>query len=665
MTEGMVDWMSIYQEGFHTISPIGGYFANERMNEIRDICKAHKVVITTFDSDSRGQSFTKAMAEFFMANQIKFLCVDLRDIKDINDYYVQGLTAPQDCTDEFLKGNLNYLVEQAEDGIIVYPKLIHDAGDLKEFLFEQAQFMDKVDLTRMAASASETLPPDVVRQIKRDALKGPTEMMLVDSILEEHTLKYIANVGFYEYSQGRWELMPDLFIQRYVAKVLGVQATYSRTNAAMKMLQVQTADSVEFNKKRLFNFTNGTLDLDTLTLREHSPDDLSTIQMCYAYDPNAKCWRWIKFVDEVMSHDKRKILLLHESFGYVLFANCCLEKAFMFIGDGGNGKSVTLNILRALFNPKNCVSVEISTMANPFNAIHLKDALVNECAEVVANFNHGEAMFKKMVTGRDPIHDSFKGKDAIDFIPRAKHFFACNSYISTNKVDKALMARLLFLRFNENFRDNNPDTELESKLMEELPGIMNWAIEGYIRLRENKKFTETAEQKEIIRDFLYTVSPIDAFIEDQIMFYHNGQRFRLDTLYLNYKQWCVENGCMSVSKPNFRNIFNTNLTMHRKDVTIELEGRTEYFIFPLSPYKPYEQYNPQNLNPKAELKLSPEEAAMIKAMREDQSQNQNQNQNQETVTPASEPDTQRNSQTESHGPYPRRKPTPEEIEVLR
>ena len=586
MSEGMFDIMSFYQEGYKCLSPISGYFNKNYMPLVIGACKNVKLVVTSFDNDTAGMNFTKSMAMKFIMNGINFICVRLPvGVKDISEYYAAG-------------GNLDELVAHAVDGKTLfadsiindpkkfsdfckeYSEKISDEKEFRTFMCDYSRFMDKYEIIESCQKKEKDFGKEFIRQVMRDSMRAPSESILAKEILARFNLMYVDNEGFFEYENGVWKRISDYWVKNYLAHRLGAFMNNSRIGAVANLLKALCIHNVLFNKKNILNFPNGTLNLDTLELMPHSPDDLSTIQMTYDYDEKATCEKWLKFIYEVMSGDKRKIYLLQEAVGYVLFADCRLQKGFMLIGNGANGKSVFLSVLRQLFNPENCKSIEIAQLAKPFYAIQLKDKLANFCSELSSDFKNGEAIFKKIISGNDAIYDSYKGKDGIEFVPRVKNFFACNSYITSNHIDYSILRRLVFIKFNECYDENRANPHLLQELLTELPGIMNWAIEGYKRLMKRGKFIPCRESDETLQDFLYSVSPVDAFIREELCTDRYGE-YSLNELYIKYREWCTGAGHHSMSKGAFRRVFMSNIEIHRKDVKLSVRDKKEFFTFPM------------------------------------------------------------------------------------
>lgn len=264
----------------------------------------------------------------------------------------------------------------------------------------------------------------------------------------------------------------------------------------------------------------------------------------------------------------------------------------MLLGNGGNGKSVFLAVLRKIFGFKNCRSVEPCNLGKPFEAIHLKDALLNICSDINTDFRNSDAMFKKIITGDDAIHDSYKGKDCIDFIPRVKMICAMNSYMTYGSLDNAILRRLMFIRFTERYeifsagqtrpvhpKAKKADTKLLDKLEKELPGIMNWIIKGYKRLKAQGGFTITDEHKLILHDFKISTSPVNSFISEELLTKENVT-YSLRDLYARYQVWCQSSGYHAPGIAKFKIAFENNIDSHIPDVVHNITNGMHEWVFP-------------------------------------------------------------------------------------
>jgi putative DNA primase/helicase len=181
--------------------------------------------------------------------------------------------------------------------------------------------------------------------------------------------------------------------------------------------------------------------------------------------------------------------------------------------------------------------------------------MVNICNDIKTDVAGTGSFFKAIVAG-DTISGCFKGKDFFDFKPSCKMVFAANSMLSTRDIDGGFLRRICFVNFPIQFvqepqRENERkrDTSIQSKLLKELPGILNWSLQGLRELRKNNGFTNTNDQEQLIKELELINDPIAAFVADVIEPYPD--RFKSmqlrDNIYTEYKKWCNETNSMPMS----------------------------------------------------------------------------------------------------------------------
>lgn len=83
----------------------------------------------------------------------------------------------------------------------------------------------------------------------------------------------------------------------------------------------------------------------------------------------------------------------------------------------------------------------------------------------------------KAITGGDPVPCRFLYGEFFTYTPRYKIWLAVNHKPQIRGMDRGIWRRVKLIPFRANF-ERNPDKALPSKLLGELPGILNWALEG-------------------------------------------------------------------------------------------------------------------------------------------------------------------------------------------
>lgn len=567
ITEGAFDAISFEQEGFKVLSPISGYFSKEALKQVISLCKTQECVFLCVDNDNAGTKFQVNMAKLLFKNRVNFVCGTIPDgYKDISEYYEAG-------------GDLFALVEAAKSGIATLAASITDKDEFKKFIYDAARFVDEPELTELFDNPTQ-FPKNWLAAVFKKALKPPIEPLIIQEITKNRSLKYVEGLGFYEYSHGVWVKRADNLIRNYLADVLGFWANGSKLDTTLKYLKAETTTEELFNRKPVFNFRNCILDLQDGETRDNSEIYMSSVQVPYDYDTKANCPLWKKFIREITANREPTKLLLQEMTGYILFNDSSLQKCFFLIGDGANGKSVFLNVIRAVFGEANVSNVEMSSLLEPFQRINLINSLVNISTETSSNVKGAESVFKQIVVG-DTINGCYKNKDFVNFNPRCVMISACNEYIKSRDTTSGFLRRICFIDFPNKFEGKNADLELESKLKTELSGIFNWAYEGYLRLREQKHFTETPEQTQMMEEFVQIMNPVAAFIRECLS--EQVGRLERSVLYQKYTAWCKEAGHEAQSRNKFIQSFRKTIKQLMPFVVEKTIVGMRCFEFPLRP----------------------------------------------------------------------------------
>lgn len=98
----------------------------------------------------------------------------------------------------------------------------------------------------------------------------------------------------------------------------------------------------------LLGVANGVVDLKTGRLRDGRPQDRITLHSDVAFDSEATCPRWERFLDEVFDGNAELIDFIQVAVGYSLTGDTREQCHFHANGPGSNGKDVFLTPLRRI-----------------------------------------------------------------------------------------------------------------------------------------------------------------------------------------------------------------------------------------------------------------------------------------------------------------------------
>ncbi len=287
------------------------------------------------------------------------------------------------------------------------------------------------------------------------------------------------------------------------------------------------------------NFLNGTLKIENgeFKMFEHSEDDLITYILPYGYDPEAKCEKFQKYLDQVIP-DVDKQLVLAEFIASV-FSNLKHEKILILLGKGANGKSVFLEISRALLGEFNVSSFSLESLTDSkgYHRAELGDSLLNYAGEISTKVNPDE--FKKLASGEPTIARSPREKP-FEIKNYGRLAFNCNHLPDITDNSNGFFRRFLIIPFDVSIPTKDQNKNLAKEIIEEeLPGIMNWILEGLKRLYLNQGFTECQASNEILEWYKRSGNSIESFIQDSKSILREKKHFAKE-MYKMYLEYCKE-----------------------------------------------------------------------------------------------------------------------------
>jgi len=234
---------------------------------------------------------------------------------------------------------------------------------------------------------------------------------------------------------------------------------------------------------------NCVIDLNEQTSRDHSPEYRFLSRLGCEFDPNATAPRFKAFLNEVVPSDTERAKL-QEYAGYTLMHwGLPYHKALFLVGPTASGKSTFLDTINAMLGEGTVSSLTPQQLTGErFAGAELYGKWANIRNDIPAATVKNTGAFKEIIGG-DNIKAERKRKDPFMFEPTAKHLYAANELPATETDDEAFYRRILLVPFPETIPEAERDKHLDDKLQSELPGVLNWAIEGLQRLLGNGGFT--------------------------------------------------------------------------------------------------------------------------------------------------------------------------------
>lgn len=344
----------------------------------------------------------------------------------------------------------------------------------------------------------------------KGSIAGACDKIQQTAISVNHPFQTFEDQCVYCYTGTHWIRIEDfdlkVFLKYAYAKMSGdkIKASQRETIEGLFKQFPYTVMGVTMEQdKEKINFLNGTLDLKTGKLIQHSYQNYFRYVLPYNYDSNATCQMFMKYLDRVLP-DKDTQKVLAEYIGWI-FTSLKLEKCLFLYGSGRNGKSVFVDIIEALLGKENISHESLSDMCGENgdrSRANLGGKLLNTCSDVAPNAFSGD-IFKRIASG-EPISSRLLYKDVATLTDYAKMIFCLNELPKTNDKSNGYFRRFLIAPFGVQIPKQEVDPRLAEKIIStELPGIMNWVLEGRRRLITQSGFTESSLCQKQLEEYRY------------------------------------------------------------------------------------------------------------------------------------------------------------------
>jgi len=335
----------------------------------------------------------------------------------------------------------------------------------------------------------------IVKQVEKDHFIYTTR----DDIKSE---MWIYNDGIY-LSQGK------TFVKEFCRKILGHAYTTQFVNEVIGKIEADTFIEQDQFFRNNYPFEvplqDGILNIKTKEISPFSPRKIFFNKLPINYSPNKDCPKITEHFKTIL-REEDDVKVMFEIFGYSLMKDSFLEKAFMFVGWGRNGKTKTLELIKRFLGVDNCSGLPLKSLTEDQFTIHEVFGKMVNLAGDLGYTELKDTGILRMLIGRDLIQSKRKFLRDLKFINYAKLIFACNELPRIYDMTDGFWTKWILLEFPYKFITQkemdelpkeekkihkiiNPDIIQEIITPDELSGLLNRALEGLARILKNKDFS--------------------------------------------------------------------------------------------------------------------------------------------------------------------------------
>lgn len=488
------------------------------------------------------------------------------------------------------KYNMGYLENvKNNSSLIPMNELLDDMAEIQEghnrhlallryadhvYKMAQPSTTDKIIFEMLAAKnkimCNPPLPDDDLTKIQEQAKTKVQEWKNIDSVEKKTKGKAISDYAdmlmldynfvtmadtdeIFYYQEGVYVLEGEVLIKKQCEKMI-VDCKRDDVNEVTAAIKRRTyVKRVEFDSEvEMLNLKNCWLNIETGETFPHTPTKLSKIQIPIFYDPEKIAWGFIRFLKQCIPKSTDAYTVCEQ------FASCLIKspkfgKAFMYVGQGSNGKSVFLNLIKKCLGVESISNISIHAIENNrFAPAELDGKLANIYADISNEELNTAGTFKNLVTG-DPIFAEKKNKNPFSLVNFAKMFFSANQIPIVYDESDGFFRRFMIVEWNVKFTDKQANIRLIKELSteDEKSGILNIMIK-MARNLDKKGYFQYADSVETLRNkWKNKADSIGGFLE-KCLYYESDLVVEKKRLYDFYVKYCTDNKLYAKKRKDFQ-----------------------------------------------------------------------------------------------------------------
>lgn len=360
-----------------------------------------------------------------------------------------------------------------------------------------------------------------------------------------------------------------------------IHETYSLITTDLIFVSHEDIDANE----NIINFQNGLLNITTMELLPHTPDELSTIQIpCNWVGHPLPTPVFDGFMNTLTSSNQGEILFVNQ-FGGVCISNVPghrMKKAIFQIGKGNTGKTLLISLIQMFLGRENYISIDLRELEARFGAGTLYGKRLAGCSDM-SFIRVTELKAFKMCTGGDPIFVEFKGENGFTYRYRGILWFCANQLPKFSGDDgEWVYDRIAPLFCNNVIPPEKRDKLLLEKMYAEREGIIyKFVMALKMVIANGYNYTEPESVIHARMMYRYENNTVIAFYHECMQEREDGKitdHCTTGKVYDVYKAWCADNnhGYYKTAR-EFRNTLAEHLNTRFAEMTVRRgKGGTFY-----------------------------------------------------------------------------------------
>lgn len=380
-----------------------------------------------------------------------------------------------------------------------------------------------------------------------------------DFLIQEMSIKrdkYSKKLYYYDETDKIYKSDNDVLLGRMTN--LCPQIKEHQRTEVIKYIEAKLAETLtEFNTNpMIICFKNGCLDVTDMSFKPMDDTMLETIQIGCDYNPTATSATVDEFFKTATCGNAAIETLLYEAMGYSMLKTSELQKAFLLLGGGRNGKSTFFDLLKGILGKNNITTISFKDLATTFRASSLDGKLASIAGDISSQPVQESDLFKSITAGEDVLIEK-KFEHAYEKALFSTMFFGGNALPRTADISEGFFRRFCIIPFNA---DLSKVTKVGGMLFknrllskESIEYAAYKAVTAINNvLTTTFDFTKCDEVEEMLTQYkIMNSSVLSWYYDDKEGKLSSLLGIKTSTHYTRYKEWCSENGFKSCKSSTF------------------------------------------------------------------------------------------------------------------
>jgi len=372
----------------------------------------------------------------------------------------------------------------------------------------------------------------------------------------------------YRTDSGLWQRVDEAEMSRVVQSAAGQPA--GKKKVPLKLRHSDVVGAIQCAREQRSRtgffaeaspglaFENGFVEIrgEGITLRPHDSHWRARAGYPFVYDPRAPTSKWYRFLFDIFRDDAdaaEKVAFL------LMFAGAALvgiatryQRCAVLLGDGNNGKSTLIEILRAAMPPGTCCAIPPQDWKKDYRLAELAGQRFNAVSELPeADILESETV-KAVITGDATTARRIYEKP-FELRSIAGHLFAANALPGIADMTTGFWRRFVVLRFSRTFSHSETRPNIAQEIIAtELPGIVASLLEAARFVLGSGGYVIPSSAGNEIAEWRVSADTVAIFVREETREAKDEKKWsRAKSLYLSYRMWCEENGFRAVSSKKF------------------------------------------------------------------------------------------------------------------